>query len=94
MVEVHDKPSSGHLISKESLPVSQIFPSPLQVSDVALPLLSVMFLVRPSSVQYLLNAFLVLFPDFFSSLVNNSRGPNDYQYDKAFHIRHSLNFYI
>jgi len=42
-----------------------------------------------ASVQNLLNAFQI-FVQPFSYI---SSGPNDYGYDEAFHIPHTLNFY-
>jgi hypothetical protein len=41
----------------------------------------------------LLNSFLVFLSTVFQSLSCNSRGPSDYDCDKAVHILRSLNFY-
>jgi hypothetical protein len=41
----------------------------------------------------LLSVALVLFQNIFVTFTYNSGGPNDYWYDKAFHVPHSLNFY-
>jgi hypothetical protein len=60
---------------------------------VALSLWCVMFLVWQFFVGNLLSVVLVLFPDIFINFAYNSGGPNDYWYDKAFHVPHSLNFY-
>jgi hypothetical protein len=43
-------------------------------------------------VENVLEASLILFPDIFQAFSYNSNGPNDYWYDKAFHIPHLLNF--
>jgi hypothetical protein len=61
---------------------------------VTLPLLwCVMSLVLLFFVKNLLNIVLVLSTGVFKTFTYNSRGPNDYLYDKDFHVAYSLNFY-
>jgi hypothetical protein len=44
-------------------------------------------------VENLLNVVLVLFPEIVLFLFTIHVAPNDYRYDKTFHVPHSLNFY-
>jgi hypothetical protein len=60
---------------------------------VALSSWCVMLLVWQFFVGNLLSVVLVLFPDTFVKFTYSSGGPNDYWYDKVFHVPHSLNFH-
>jgi uncharacterized protein YhhL (DUF1145 family) len=86
---------TGFLSSLVLLPLSQWWTPPLrlQVSACSTFLMMCHVLSMAVFVGNLLSVVLVLFPDIFVNFAYNSGGPNDYWYDKAFHVPHSLNFY-
>jgi hypothetical protein len=59
----------------------------------ALSLWCVMFLVWRFFCRESVECCPGIVSRYFLTFTYNYRGPNDYRYDKAFHVPHSLNFY-